>query len=160
MSESKGAEPNDAGLRWTIRASFLRYVAALPDARASVSAGAILTRDDPQLVVYPADPGASTPSLLAYRGDLRLAGHGGLLFVRLAGPRIELRPDGPAVLSVEDPRTEDGSGPRLPLVTLRMTRTDTGWSGTDAALTKEGVPLFNNVYPAGAAFDPLEVVTG
>ncbi|MFJ9390844.1 HtaA domain-containing protein [Nocardioides sp. NPDC101246] len=153
-------EPTGGELRWSVRASFLRYVAALPDARASVSAGALLTRDDPQLVVYPADPASSTPSLLAFHGDLRLAGHGGLLFVRLAGPRIELRPDGPAVLSVEDPRTEDGSGPRLPLVTVTMTRTEAGWSGTDAALTEEGVPLFNNVYPPGAEFDPLEVATG
>lgn len=147
----------EAALRWSIRASFLRYVAALPDARASVSAGALLTRDDPQVVVYPADPDATTASLLAFRGDLRLAGHGGLLFVRLAGPRIALHHDGPAVLSVEDPHTEDGSGPRLPLVTLTMTRTETGWSGTDVALTQDGVALFNNVYPAGAEFDRLEI---
>jgi hypothetical protein len=155
MPEIPGAE-----LRWSIRASFLRYVAALPDARASVSDGARMTRDDPQLVVYPADPDATTASTLAFRGDLRLSGHGGLLFVRLAGPRIELGIDGgTAVLSVEDPTSEDGTGPRLPLVTVTMTRTEAGWSGSDAALTADGVALFNHVYPAGAPFDPLEIVT-
>lgn len=146
-------------LRWSIRASFLRYVAALPDARASVSEGAQLTQDDPQLVVYPVDAEASTPAVLAFRGDLRLSGHGGLLFVRLAGPRIELGADGSAVLSVDDPSTEDGSGPRLPLVTLTMTRTDAGWAGSDVALTPEGVPVFNHVYEVGAPFDQLEVLT-
>lgn len=145
------------GLRWSVRASFLRYVAALPDGRASVSQGAELTRDEPQLVFYPTDPGASRPSLLAFRGDLRLAGHGGLLFVRLAAPRIELGADGSAVLTVEDPGSEDGSAPRLPLVTLTMTRTDDGWRGTEVALTPAGVPLFSHVYESGAPFDQLEV---
>lgn len=154
-------EPSGVELRWSVRASFLGYVAALPDARASVSDGAGLTSDDPQLVVYPEDPDATTSSTLAFRGDLRLAGHGGLLFVRLARPRIELGTDGDtATLSVDDPRSEDGIGPRLNLVTATLTRTEAGWSGSDVALTDAGVPLFNHVYPAGAPFDPFEITRG
>ncbi len=145
-------------LRWPIRSSFLRYVAGLHDGRASVSAGADLTTDDPQVVVFPADPALTTPELLAFSGDLRLGGHGGLLFVRLARPHIALPPDGErALLTVDDPLVEDGSGPRLPLVTLAVARTGSGWRGTDVRLTEEGVGLFNHVYQAGDAFDDLAV---
>lgn len=145
-------------LRWPVRASFLRYVAGLPDGRASVSDGAGLTADDPQLVVYPADAGTTTSELLAFAGDLRLGGHGGLLFVRLAAPRIALGAEGErAVLTVDDPLTEDGSGPRLELTTLTMSATHDGWTGTDVRLTADGVGLFNHVYQAGCAFDDLVV---
>ncbi|MEV0184295.1 HtaA domain-containing protein [Streptomyces sp. NPDC050625] len=54
--------------------------------------------------------------------------------------------------------TEDGSGPRLDLVTLRLAPDEEGgWSGTDVQLTEAGVGLFNHVYAAGDAFDPLTV---
>lgn len=147
-------------LRWPVRASFLEYVAGLHDGRASVSEGATLTADDPQLVVYPADPEHTGESVLAFRGDLRLGGHSGLLFVRLAHPRIELADPsgGAAVLSVDDPLTEDGSGPRLALVTLLLTPDGAGWRGTEVRLGEAGVALFNHVYAAGDAFDDLEVV--
>lgn len=143
-------------LRWSVRTSFFQYLAGLRDARVSVSDGAALTADDPQLVLYPADPARSDDDVLAFRGDLRLGGHGGLLFVRLANPRIRLGT--PAVLSVDDPLTEDCSGPRLDLVTLRLTADgEGGWSGTEVKLTAAGTGLFNNVYAAGDAFDPLTV---
>lgn len=146
------------GLRWGVRTSFLRYVANLHDGRASVSDGASMTLDDPQLVVFPLDPELTTAEVLAFRGDLRLAGHGGLLFLRLAQPRLELGVDEePATLTVADPMTEDGSGPRLALVRLTLTRVADGWSGTDVRITEEGTSLFNQMYPAGEAFDPLHV---
>lgn len=151
----------EPALHWSVRASFFQYVAGLRDGRASVSSGAALTADDPQVVVYPADPDHTTDAVLAFQGDLRLGGHGGLLFVRLAGPRIELGADGGrSVLTVDDPLTEDGSGPRLPLVTLDLTRTDAGWTGADVRLTPEGVALFNHVYQADEPFDPLTVGDG
>lgn len=142
-------------LRWPVRASFLRYLAALPDARASVSDGAALTPDDPQLVIYPADPGASSDTILAFRGDLRLSGHRGLLFVRLADPWIEIDVSGRSLLTVAHPTTTDGNGQRMPLVRLTLTATEGGWSGTDVRLCPDGVPLFNHVYEADAEFDPL-----
>ena len=144
-----------ADLRWSIRASFFQYVAGLHDGRASVSDGASMTQDDPQVVVFPADLDHTTDSVLAFRGDLRMSGHGGLLFVRLANPRIELGE--PATLTVDDPAIEDGSGPRLPLVTLTLTTDGSGWSGADVRLHQAGVALFNHVYPAGADFDPLTI---
>ncbi|MEX5635887.1 HtaA domain-containing protein [Parafrankia sp. FMc2] len=164
-------------LRWSMRASFFHYVAGLRDGRASVSDGASLIMDDPQLVVYPADPERTTDQVLAFGGDLRLGGHGGLLFVRLARPRITVGATErePAVLSVNDPMTPDkplsqddrptqdgrpsqnGAGRRLDLVTLRLVPTLDGWAGVDVRLTEAGVGLFNNVYAAGAPFDPLTI---
>ncbi|GAA1948066.1 hypothetical protein GCM10009798_04020 [Nocardioides panacihumi] len=144
----------EPGLAWAVRASFLAYVAGLPDGRASVSGGATLTFDDPQRVIFAPDPEHTTAVELAYRGDLRLAGHGGLLFVRLANPRLRLDGDR-AVLSVDDPRSEDGSGPRLDLVRLRL---DEDGSGRDVRLLAAGVPLFNHVYAEGEPFDDLAVL--
>ncbi len=150
----------EPALRWSIRASFFQYVARLHDGRASVSSGATLTTDDPQLVVYPADPELTTDTELAFRGDLRLAGHGGLLFVRLAQPRIEVAQDGGrSVLTVDDPLTEDGTGPRLRLVTADLTQTG-AWTGTDVRLTAEGVALFNHVYQVDEVFDSFEIADG
>ena len=146
------------GLYWSVRDSFFRYVAGLRDGRASVSGGASLTVSDPQVVVYPADSGQTTATVLAFRGDLRLAGHGGLLFVRLADPRIVLGGER-AELSVADPLTEDGSGPRLRLVTLDLAPHDDGWSGSDVRLTPDGVGLFNHVYESGELFDALRITT-
>ena len=144
------------GLRWGIRASFLRYVANLPDGRASVTDGASMTADDPQLVVFPPDQELTTDQVFAFHGDLRLSGHGGLLFLRLAQPRIELGAGG-ATLTIAEPTTEDGSGPRQILVDLTLTPTEDGWAGTEVRLTEQGTALFNQMYPAGEAFDPLRV---
>lgn len=143
-------------LRWTVRASFLRYVAGLPDGRASATDGARITQSDPQEFVYVTDPEHSSDDVLAFRGDVRLSGHRGLLFVRVANPRIHL--DGvQARLTVDDPMTEDGTGPRLTLVSLAIEKRRDDWWGTDVRLTADGVAFFNSVYPADEPFDPLSV---
>lgn len=154
MSRRPEAPSGSRCLRWSIRTSFLRYLTALPDARASVTDGARLTQTDPQEVLYAADPENSAQDVLAFQGDLRLSGHGGLLFVRLANPRIHLHAPR-ATLTVDDPLTEDGSGPRLTLVTLAMTPQGPDWHGTDVRLSEDGAAVFNHVYPAGDLFDPL-----
>lgn len=143
-------------LRWTVRASFLRYVAGLPDGRASATDGARITQSDPQELVFVADPEHGRDDVLAFRGDVRLSGHSGLLFVRLANPRIHLDGDR-ARLTVDDPMTEDGTGPRLTLVSLAVEKQGDDWRGTDVKLTADGVAFFNNVYPADDPFDPLSI---
>lgn len=148
----------EPGLHWGVRDSFFQYLAGLPDGRVSVSDGATLGRTDPQVVHYPVDNAATTDAVLAFRGDLRMGGHGGLLFVRLAQPRLALAGPGERIpLTVADPLTEDGSGPRLSLVTLVLASDDHGWLGTEVRLTDAGAALFNHVYAGGAAFEDLLV---
>lgn len=159
------AQPRLApGLRWGIKGSFVDYVRRMPDGKGSVGEGAtpVGTGD----LFYEYDAAASSAGenagrqVWAFRGDVRFSGHFGMLFVRIAHPRVEV--DGSrAVLTIEDPQAREGA-PRVPLVTARLERiaTDDGsvvWGADDVALTADGVTLFNDVYAEGEPFDPLVV---
>ncbi len=147
------------GLRWGIKASFVDYVRRMSDGRGSVGDGAMPVGTGDLFYEYDADASVAG-KVLAFRGDVRFTGHFGMLFVRIAHPRIEL--DGSAaVLTIEDPQAQ-ADAPRVPLVTgtLRHVGTQDGtevWGSDDAVLTAEGVALFNDVYAVGEAFEPLVV---
>ncbi len=110
-----------------------------------------------QAGIRPTEHGA-TDRFWAFGGDIRFTGHFGMLFVRIAFPVLTLR-DGRAELTVAG-QSEEEPAERVPLVTLSLEATPAPegiemWSGTDVRLTQGGVALFNDVYPAGEAFDPL-----
>jgi hypothetical protein len=146
------------GLRWGLKASFVDYVRRMPDGKGSVGDGAVPVGSHDLFYSYDAE--ASGPSVWAFRGDVRFSGHYGMLFVRVAHPRLEL--DGAAaVLTIEDPHAQEGAA-RVPLVTATLqqveTRGDTEvWGSNDVALTAAGVQLFNDVYAEGEPFEPLVV---
>lgn len=150
------------GLHWGIKASFMNYMAAMPDSQASAVGGATPTAGN--LLVW--EPAGSPPSkpntdlVLAFRGDVRFTGHGGLLSVRLADPCITTR-GGEAVLTVLDPsRADPARRLRLACLTLE-TRPASGrlriWLSKDVRLAEEGTALFNDVYPAGEQMEPLAI---
>ena len=142
------------GMRWGIKASFLAYVGHLPDAAMSATDGAV---HSPEGFVFPledaSDFDARTGSgELRFRGDVRLRGHGGMLAVRFANPRVTVDDAGPW-LSVED-----AAGTRLRLAALGTPRSaDGGGIEIPAALTAEAVTCFNDVYPEGTELDPVVV---
>ncbi|GAA1201226.1 HtaA domain-containing protein [Prauserella alba] len=112
-------------------------------------------------VPQPAD--SAVPStgddVLRFRGDVRLVGHAGLLFVMLKDPWVEFTSGG-AVLTVVDVEHWPDTSMRMPLATLEPTEPVTGqglrvWSDVPARLTEQGVELFNEQYPAGQPFDPV-----
>jgi hypothetical protein len=151
------------GLRWAIKTSFVEYVQRLPDGRGSVGEGAVPVRGNEvvfppvQSGIRPTEHGAAD-RFWAFGGDIRFTGHFGMLFVRIAFPVLTVR-DGRAELTVAG-QTEEEPAERVPLVTLSLKATPASegiemWSGTDVRLTQGGVALFNDVYPAGEAFDPL-----
>lgn len=157
------AQPRLApGLRWGIKRSFIDYVRRMPDGKGSVGDGAVPigTGDlfyEHDEAASRRDPAAPT-QIWAFRGDVRFSGHFGMLFVRVAHPRLEVTGT-EAVLSIEDPQGREGA-PRVPLVTARLQELagEGGaavWGAEHVALTAEGVPLFNEVYAAGEAFEPL-----
>jgi hypothetical protein len=167
MSDLTGDSDNDnkyqakpaLGLRWPIKRSFVNYVRAMADGVGSATQGASVT--DSMDVIYENDLDFSSPNEWHFRGDVRFAGHSGMLFVKIADPRIRiLGPEGNAELTVADPY---GSDTRLQLVTLRVIpqgvrgRAQT-WVGTDVRLSADGVELFNYVYQPGEEFDSLEIV--
>jgi hypothetical protein len=146
------------GLRWGLKKSFLDYVFRMPDGQGSVTDGAVPVGE--RDVFYEHDVANSSDGVWAFRGDVRFSGHFGMLFVRVANPRLEI--DGEkAVLSIEDPHAREDA-PRVPLVTATLQQVggdgDTViWGSNDVALTAEGVPLFNDVYSPGEPFEPLVV---
>lgn len=151
------------GLHWGIKGSFMDYIAAMPDSRATAIDGATPTSSD-VLVFEPAIPTPPKPEdadlVLGFRGDVRFSGHAGLLFVRIADPWITVR-RGRGVLTILDPYQPDTT-PRLPLAHLTLVPQPAPdgmriWLGQDVRLTKEGTGLFNDVYPAGEPMEPLAV---
>jgi hypothetical protein len=110
-----------------------------------------------QAGIRPAANGA-TDRFWAFGGDVRFTGHFGMLFVRIALPVLTLR-DGRAELTVAG-QSEEEAAERVSLVTLHLEAEPAPegvemWSGTDVRLTEAGAALFNDVYPAGEAFEPF-----
>ncbi|KAF0956797.1 HtaA domain-containing protein [Rhodococcus sp. T7] len=150
------------GLRWGIKASFLDYIARMPDGRGTVSDGARPTEHN-EMVFEPA-PEVAAPAgvdrFMAFRGDVRFGGHFGMLFVRIADPWVTVR-GRTADLTVLDPHHPEVEA-RLHLVTFTLdSSTQSGtitWTGSDVRLTPDGAGLFNDVYPPGEPFEPITIV--
>lgn len=152
------------GLHWGIKASFLEYIGRMSDGRGTVTDGATPTDGnimvfEPDMSVVPTDP-SRMQLFQAFRGDVRFAGHYGMLYVRIADPWVSVT-DGVGTLTVLDPYKPDDE-PRLPLVrfTLEQQHIDEDmlvWLSTDVHLTEEGTGLFNDVYQPGEPFEPLAI---
>lgn len=163
--------PDDAeeqlppGLTWGLKRSFVRYVSFLPDGGHSVADGASLVHGNffhfEPAVGSSYDPVTGTGTL-RFRGDVRLTGHHGMLFVMIADPWVELR-DGVAVLSVVDHREWPDRSHRLDLATLDVPAPAQAgdpwvWPETRAALSADSQWLFNDQYAPGEELDPLFMV--
>ena len=153
MTDEQG--PPEFGLTWPIKRSFVTYVLGMPDGRAGAVEGAFPLPD--LSVVFEHDPSVDAAALgdgWAFRGDVRFAGHFGMLFVRIADPWL-VRTDDGVLLTIADPDAQD-DGPRLPLATVTVEQTGPGeWASTSVALTAQGSELFNSVYPVGDPLDPF-----
>ncbi|MGI5132515.1 HtaA domain-containing protein [Pseudonocardia sp. CA-107938] len=149
-------------LEWTIKLSFLRYIASMPDGRCSVTDGAdvVMTPDAGHgPFSFALDSADKTDGTwrLHYRGDVRFAGHHGFLFVRIADPAVVIQ-GGFGQLSV----CGEHDGPtRVPLVRFTVPTHDaaatTTWRCTDVRLTAEGAELFGGVYHEDDVFDDLTI---
>ncbi|MGW2169483.1 HtaA domain-containing protein [Streptomyces sp. NPDC001705] len=146
-----------AGLLWTVRSSFLRYVATMADGRCSVTDGAdVVPSDDggPGRFRFALDgvEADGTTVTARFRGDVRFSGHHGMLFVRIADPVLTFDDLGRGQLSVA---AADEPG-HLPLVRLTVTAAGADrWRGTEVRLTEAGSELFGGVYPRQEPFDDL-----
>ena len=158
MAESVGA----VGLNWPVKASFVRYVLGMHDGVQAVTEGA--TADADFVFSFPVrdtsgfDP-ATGFGLLHFTGAVRFGGHGGMLYVMIADPIVEITAAG-ALLSAKI----DNDGERVNIVTLTQIKAFAPHITTtplviDAAtaLTAEGASLFIGQYPVGTAFDELNI---
>lgn len=151
-------------LQWSIKRSFLRYIAAMPDGRCSVTDGADLAHGgEIDRFQYRFNGLKAGPDSLeaAFQGDVRFSGHHGMLFVRVADPLITVGSDGTGVLSVL-PNASD-TGHRVPLVTFTLTADDQPedqpmrFTGTGVRLTADGADLFGGVYEASELVNDFDL---
>jgi hypothetical protein len=160
MSRRVVPEP---GLTWGIKLSFLQYIGRMPDGQGMVWRGAHPTETgemvfEPDLEGSPRLGGAVHS--LPFRGDVRFAGHHGMLYVRIADPLVVIEGGG-GELSILDPWSA-GAEPRLTLVNLANTthaRIDgfDVWTSKDVRLSSQATALFNDAYPAGEPFETLTI---
>jgi hypothetical protein len=151
------------GLTWGVKRSFVNYLTTLPDGAISAAKGA--TEVGPGLFNFlpgggSFDPGTGT-GILRFRGDVRLAGHYGMMFVQVADPWVEFRPDG-AVLTVALGEPGDDAAERIVLVAFdaaapRRVGASFVWRSLPTRLTREGSDVFNHQYETNQAMDPLSI---
>jgi hypothetical protein len=148
------------GLSWGIKRSFIDYINGLPDASVSAVNGATvdtagLFRFAPGTSDYDAVRGTG---ILRFRGDVRLSGHHGMMFVRLLDPWIAFT-GGRGILSIST--GDDVGQDRAAVAVLRAGAPSQAadgsliWAEVQVAITDEGSELFDGQYAAGQPMDPL-----
>lgn len=155
--------PGPVGLRWALKRSFLEYIARAPGGRGSLGDGAIATDlneivFEPDLVEPPEL--AQGETFRAFRGTATFSGHFGMLLVRIASPWVTIH-ENSGELTVLDPFQRQGDA-RLRLATFDIDSHTVAdgfehWTAVDVRLAPEACELFNDVYPAGEALEPLTI---
>ena len=149
------------GLSWGIKRSFIDYISGLPDGSVSATegatvAGASLFYFSPESSDYDVARGTG---VLRFRGDVRLAGHHGMLLVRILDPWITFT-SGSGVLSIS---TGDGGGQDRTVVAYLSPSKPLDadgslvWEHVDVVISPEGSDLFDGQYAAGQPMDPLSI---
>jgi hypothetical protein len=152
------------GLTWGVKRSFVSYLTRLPDGAVSATDGANVVASSlfnfaPESSDY--EPSTATGTV-RFSGDVRMAGHHGMMFVRLLDPWIEFREDH-AELSVMT-TNDDGGLQRIALGIMPPVAPVSVpgaliWQGVDVALTPAGSEVFNQQYPPGQEMDPIFIRT-
>jgi hypothetical protein len=149
------------GLSWGIKRSFIDYITSLPDGSVSVTGGATVAGSS--LFCFSPDSSdydvARGTGVLRFRGDVRLAGHHGMLLVRILDPWITFTGGGGA-LSIS---TGDGGGQDRTVVAYlspsKPLHADDSliWDNVDVVISPEGSDLFDGQYAAGQPMDRLYI---
>lgn len=136
-----------SALIWGVKASLLAYVHGMPDGRVEAADGASASGAGFTF------PGAGEP--LAFRGSVAFTGHGGMMRVVLAEPRLVETADG-WDLTVRD---DEVPGGRLRFATVEALDDDAagGRRATGTRLTADGADLFFGPYAEGTPLDDPRV---
>ncbi len=134
-------------LVWGVKASLLEYTRGMPDGRVEAADGAAAT-----------DAGFTFPPAgepLAFRGSVTFTGHGGMMRVVLADPRL-VETTGGWDLTVRD---DEEPGGRLRFATVGALTPDAagGRRATGTRLTADGADLFFGPYVEGTPLDDPRV---
>lgn len=138
------------GLHWSIKRSFVLYVARVADGQ--ILGGPGVSMADASTFVWAPRPG-TTGDVLDFEGAVVFGAHAGALSFRIADPQIQIGPER-SVLSIAGEGAD-----RIPFVDFAAVMdagADSGaWIGTDVRLLESALPLFAGYYGAGEPFDDL-----
>jgi hypothetical protein len=151
-------DPTTPGLHWSIKHSFVLYVARMADGDILGGPGAGMT--DARTFVWEADTALSSvhdsQTSLACTGEVVFSAHDGALSFRIAQPRMELASD-LSLLTIAG--EADGRIPFVDFTAVRESDADGRvWRGTRVRLREEALALFAGYYGAGEEFDDLRIV--
>jgi hypothetical protein len=156
---------HEPGLHWGVKHRFLQYIARMPDGQCSTTDGATL--DDTNRFHFTLDrtdlTQAAAVGVVTCRGDVRFAGHHGMLFVAITYPVVHLQGDRGRLTIATAPGTKDAAGDRLVLADFDTDALPAAGSArfiraTSVRLSSDAVNIFNSVYPAGEPLDDFTLV--
>ncbi|WP_211883077.1 HtaA domain-containing protein [Pseudarthrobacter albicanus] len=147
------------GLTWGIKRSFIAYITGLPDGTVSATDGATVVESSlfcfaPEESDYDVALGTG---VLRFRGDVRLGGHHGMLFVRLLDPWIAFT-GGRGVLSISTGGNGGQDRTAVGFLHAAAPREVAGsllWEDVEVVISPEGAELFDGQYAARQSMDPL-----
>lgn len=139
-------------LKWGIKGSLITYVRGLPDGVVDVLDGASETDG---AFFFPAAEDASGE--FSFTGNVYLRGHGGMMDLPVANPRVERAGDAWS-LTIQDP---DEADERLVFATIAQFEADAEGHAraTGTALSADGAGLFFGPYREGTEVDDPEVIS-
>lgn len=153
-------DPSPPGLHWSIKRSFVLYVARMADGQILGSKGVQMT--DASTFLWAPTAFRQEPAALQmeFGGAVTFGAHAGALSFRVADPHVDLKP-GRSLMTVAGE-----SAVRVPFVDFHAEEQPTDetsgalrrWVGTDVRLAEEALAMFAGYYGAGESFDDLEIV--
>ncbi|MDR4531957.1 HtaA domain-containing protein [Glutamicibacter sp. PS] len=152
MTSPAGGDALKPHLLWGVKSSFVGYISSLPDGRIEAHDG---VWQQGRALAFPQDYVTEVPEgEYWFRGKLSFAGHGGMMKLDIAKPRIVHGPAG-LQLSID---TDDA---RVAIADLQQTDSGEAFGmkriGYTVTLTDAGSALFNGQYPAGSEMDPINI---
>lgn len=149
------------GMLWSVKGSFLDYVAAQPDRDMTQPQATFLGRPAYYFTVAPPNGRSDAPEAgsVCFRGCARFKAHDGALEATVSNPSISAG-EGEASLFIDAPGTATG---RMELARLSEKETGTvdGVPATiwnSVVLTMEGTDLFGGYYNPRTRLAPLAVL--
>jgi hypothetical protein len=133
------------GLRWSIKLSFLDYIARAPGGRGALTGGALAT-DSREIVFVPDGDGQSDSArLLKFRGTVTFTAYSGALLVTVLDPFDR---EGHERLKLAD----------FEVATHVIVDGYEHWAATNVSLASNACALFNNVYPPCTSLESLTII--
>lgn len=139
-----------SSLRWSVRESFIRYLAAQSDAWVYVGESAEIVGDE---FAFPLTSPPDSSGVYVFSGVVMFSAHSGLLQVEIRDPSIRPSRDGFVLSAVHN-------GKRLDFAGIAEIRADDspGWTARTTTLLAEAAALFGGAYQPGTPLaDPVLV---